>query len=117
MAKLKYTDNEKNEIINDILSCIEINDNSSLDADRLGEMCAFLISLKHKKSTNEKKSIDLSSIVKFANGRMELKHIKGLMQGDLYYDETQPVGDEVQAFIDGARWALQETNCLIDENK
>lgn len=55
MAKLKYTDNEKNEIINDILSCIEINDNSSLDADRLGEMCAFLISLKRKKPPMRKR--------------------------------------------------------------
>lgn len=70
-----------------------------------------------QETSNEKKSVCLSSIVKFANGRMGLNHLKGLMQGDLYHDETQTIGDEVQAFIDGAKWALQGTNCLIDENK
>lgn len=118
MANRIYSNSEKNEIINDILSCIVVDDNSSLDADRLGEMCAFLISLKANKE-NKSNSFDMSECIRYANGRVALNELKMKMNG-CYDEECYPCSMvrevEIQSFVDGAKWALAQIGGHVDEN-
>lgn len=121
MANRIYSNSEKNEIINDILSCIIVDDNSSLDADRLGEICAFLISLKADKE-NKTNSFDMAECVRYANGRAALNELSELkMKMNKCYDEgcypcSMVRETEIQSFVDGAKWAIEQIGGHVDEN-
>lgn len=112
----EYSDVERNEIINDILCCIELGNNSSIDVDRLGEMCAFLISLKNSDSIqtncsdNKLEEVPCRDIVEdMARENSTFKRIKRLDEdggGNQTYSYSYMEDAEIKMFFEGFKWAM-----------
>lgn len=118
----EYSEAEKNEIINDILCCIELGNNSSMDVDRLGEMCAFLISLKKHSGVqtdcldNKLEGLPIGgySICKdivedVARECSTFKRNKRLDEdggGNQTYSYSYMEEAEIKMFFEGMKWAM-----------